>query len=195
MKKEHIIERDGKSFVLFAGVLDLAHEQAAGRLHIHTQLLQVPGPENGHVAICFAEAKMVDEGGVVYRSCTGIGDADPSNVSKRMASALIRMAETRSKARALRDLTNVAAAVDETDEGADPRQPDGPPADREREAPQSLRDRYEALQREARRLGVESGPELALDAPDDFVIGLGRALRQRIDAGREHGHVAVGGRS
>lgn len=125
LDKKYTYERNGKTIVLYAGLLDLAHEQSGGYLHLHTQLVQAPSPENGYVAICFAEAKMATEHGVVYRSATGLGDADPNNCGAIAKNALIRMAETRSKARALRDLTNVAAAVDETDEGDDRREPDG----------------------------------------------------------------------
>ena len=51
---------------------------------------------------------------------TGIGDAAPNNVAPAMQTCLIRMAETRAKARALRDGVNVGtAALEELgDEGA-----------------------------------------------------------------------------
>jgi hypothetical protein len=42
---------------------------------------------------------------------TGIGDASPSNVTRMIAPHLIRMAETRSKARALRDAVNVGVTA------------------------------------------------------------------------------------
>jgi len=111
MKREFVINRHGKDYVLYAGLLDQAHQQ--GLCAVKTQLLQVPGPENGHVAICLAE--VTTEKGTF----TGIGDADPSNVNRVMANALIRMAETRAKARALRDAVNVGlVALEELGEGA-----------------------------------------------------------------------------
>ena len=103
MKKEFLVERQGKSFVLYAGLLDEAHSQ--GLKSIRTKLLQIPGSENGHVAICYAEVET--ERGVF----TGLGDAAPENVSRMMVPHLIRMAETRSKARALRDAVNVGVVA------------------------------------------------------------------------------------
>ncbi len=103
MKKEFIIERQGKSFVLYAGLLEEAHSQ--GLREISTTLLQVPSPDNGQVAIC--QAVVETERG----RYTGIGDASPENVSPLMRVHLIRMAETRAKARALRDAVNVGVAA------------------------------------------------------------------------------------
>src|SRR5438045_9620602 len=93
MKREFVINRHGKDYVLYAGLLDEAHQQG---LHaIKTQLVQVPSSQNGNVAICIAE--VTTEKGTF----TGIGDADPTNVNRQMANVLIRFAETRAKARAL----------------------------------------------------------------------------------------------
>jgi hypothetical protein len=103
MKKEFVIERQGKSFVLYAGLLDEAHSQ--GLKGITTNLLQIPSDENGHVAIC--QASVETEKGFF----TGIGDASPRNVTQMMTNCLIRMAETRAKARALRDAVNVGVTA------------------------------------------------------------------------------------
>jgi hypothetical protein len=103
MKREFVINRHGKDYVLYAGLLDAAHQQ--GLRSIKTELVQVPSAQNGSTAICIAE--VTTERGTF----TGIGDADPSNVNRAMVNALIRMAETRAKARALRDAVNVAMVV------------------------------------------------------------------------------------
>src|ERR687884_545695 len=111
MKREFVINRHGKDYVLYAGLLDEAHQQ--GLRSIKTELVQVPSAQNGNVAICLAE--VTTEKG----SFTGIGDADPSNVNRMMVNALIRLAETRAKARALRDAVNVAmVAIEELAESA-----------------------------------------------------------------------------
>ena len=98
-----MIERGGRRFVLYAGLLEEAH--ARGLRSIETELLQVPGAENGEVAIARAVVR-TEEG-----KFSGIGDASPENVSRTIAPHIIRMAETRAKARALRDAINVGVAA------------------------------------------------------------------------------------
>jgi hypothetical protein len=103
MREEYMIERGGRRFVLYAGLLEEAH--ARGLRSIETELLQVPGAENGEVAIARAVVR-TEEG-----KFSGIGDASPGNVSRAIAPHIIRMAETRAKARALRDAINVGVAA------------------------------------------------------------------------------------
>src|SRR5438105_2396020 len=107
MKKEHIIERNGRSYVLYAGLLDLAHQ--SGLKSIRTELVQVPSEANNRVAICVATVTLDKDG--QERVFTGIGDAAPNNVAPVMQTCLIRLAETRAKARALRDSVNVGVAA------------------------------------------------------------------------------------
>jgi len=104
VKREFMIERQGRSFVLYAGLLDEAHEK--GLRSIRTELLQSPSPDNGETSICRAVVEMGD--GRVF---SGIGDATPQNVGRNIVPHAIRMSETRAKARALRDAINVGAVA------------------------------------------------------------------------------------
>ena len=104
MKREFLIDRQGKTFALYAGLLDEAHQN--GLKSIRTRIVQAPAPENGDTTICVAEVEMGD--GRVF---SGIGDANPQNVSRNIAAHAIRMAETRAKARALRDAINVGTVA------------------------------------------------------------------------------------
>jgi hypothetical protein len=103
VREEYMIERQGKRFVLYAGLLEEAHSR--GLRSIETDLLQIPAKENGEVAIVKAVVR-TEEG-----KYTGIGDASPENVNRAIAPHLIRMAETRAKARALRDAINVGVTA------------------------------------------------------------------------------------
>jgi hypothetical protein len=108
------IELRGKQVVTYRGLLHLAHQR--GLVSISTEILQMPDKGNGDTAIVRAKVSL-DEGGDkdgAYKTFTGIGDANPKNVSRNIAPHAIRMAETRAKARALRDAVNIGVvSVDE----------------------------------------------------------------------------------
>lgn len=134
MKREFLMERGGKQFALYAGLLDLAHQN--GLVSISTELVQVPSEANYHTAIC--TAVVVLEQGGVRKQFSGIGDAARTNVSGTMAQHLIRMAETRAKARALRDAVNIGVAAFE--ELGDEEETQPAPQNRQRQqAPPSRR--------------------------------------------------------
>lgn len=90
----------GKEFVLYAGLLDLAHQK--GLLKLEVEVVQYPAKENGNEAICRAVA--VSRLGEVYAD---IGDANSNNTAPMIAKHLLRMASTRAKARVLRDFSNI----------------------------------------------------------------------------------------
>lgn len=117
LRKEFLVERQGRTFALYQGLLDLAHQE--GLLGITTVLVQIPSDLNQMTAIVHATVQT--ERGTFM----GLGDANPGNVNRMMVPHLIRLAETRAKARALRDAVNVGvAALEELGgDGAD----EGPP--------------------------------------------------------------------
>lgn len=90
----------GKDFVLYAGLLDLAHQ--IGIRSIRVKTIQFPTQENGLEAICeaYVESKNGD-------NFIEIADANPNNVAPLVKQHILRMAATRAKARALRDMTNI----------------------------------------------------------------------------------------
>ena len=117
MRDEFMITRQGKQYVLYQGLLDEAH--ARGLRGIDTELVQVPTAENGNVALVKAVVEMeAADGSEGSRTFSGIGDASPENVGRNIVPHIIRMAETRAKARALRDAVNVSAtALEELSDG------------------------------------------------------------------------------
>ena len=88
-----------KEVVTYQGLLSKAHDE--GLKAVRTSLLQVPADENSRTAI--AKAEVETEKG----RFEAIGDASPESVTGFLTPHLIRMAETRAKARALRDAVNV----------------------------------------------------------------------------------------
>lgn len=85
--------------VSFKGLLSKAHEE--GLRQTKTTLIQVPSEANRNTAIVHATVR------TRRGSFTGIGDANPQNVNRRIAPHVVRMAETRAIARALRVAVNI----------------------------------------------------------------------------------------
>lgn len=108
MDSKHIVNLSGRDFCLYAGVLAEAHER--GLQSIETTIVQVPTDDNGKIAIVKARVTLKD--GTVFEE---LGDASPENVNQkaRLHLALLRMAATRAKGRALRDAINVSVTMAE----------------------------------------------------------------------------------
>lgn len=106
VNENFIINLQGKSFVTYEGLLDLAHQR--NLISMEVEIIQIPSKENNMTAICQAIATTEKE------RFQDIGDASPQSVNSALVPHLIRMASTRAKARVLRDLTNVGmTAVEE----------------------------------------------------------------------------------
>ena len=101
MRDEYIIQRQGKDYVLYKGLLAEAHERFIA-FSIDTELIS-----SGDVPILKATFEGENKDGRRIKT-TGTGTAGRATDKKGPAvDAPIEMAETRAKARALRDAVNV----------------------------------------------------------------------------------------
>ena len=108
-KQKFVINIKGKDAVKLEGLTVLAHEKGLWKLD--TEIIQFPSDQNQWTAICkttvggYDYDPMTDKiREVVY---SDIGDANANNCTKMVAASFIRMASTRSQARALRKYTNI----------------------------------------------------------------------------------------
>ena len=143
--KKHVIQRDGKPYIQFVGLLDLLHQESAGEFSITTRLEQAPTEANGNLAIVSATVVMAQG----HRSASALGDASPQSVNRMIAPHLVRMAETRAKGRALRDLLNIPYVT------AEELGPDGPAPAHDQGRQDERRGLYGAG--EAQTEGIEVG--------------------------------------
>jgi len=96
--KEFVTNISGKEFVTYEGLLNLFHEN--GGTIIETSLKKM---KLGEEVFFIFKATVSGERGTY----SGYGDACKGNVSPMIVKHMMRMAETRAKARALRDYNNV----------------------------------------------------------------------------------------
>lgn len=108
-KQKFMVNIKGKEAIKLEGLTVLAHEK--GMWKLETTVIQYPLQENGFTCICQTTVGGYDWDPitdkireVVY---TDIGDANTNNCTKMVAASFIRMASTRSQARALRKYTNI----------------------------------------------------------------------------------------
>ena len=99
-KKRFVRRLQGKDFILYGGLLELARQRGLKRLEV--DIIQIPSASNGNHGVC--SARLEAEDGSTYRE---VGDASPDNVNGNIVPHILRMAATRAKARALRDFTGV----------------------------------------------------------------------------------------
>ena len=102
-RNNHIAKLQGKEYVLFGGLLWIAHEN--GLNSIQTQIIE----HDRESKFCIVQATVKGRRGTF----TGYGDADPKTCGKKVADAYIRMSETRAVARALRFYTGIGMTAKE----------------------------------------------------------------------------------
>lgn len=119
--EEAYIHIDKKPYIKYPGLIGLGHKTAKLLEGYLTQtaynFIQIPSKENGNVAIITTTLGIVAKNDKeMLCSFTGTGDASPRSVGSRITPHIIRQAETRANARALRLLTDVGmTAVEELD--------------------------------------------------------------------------------
>tara|TARA_R110001606_G_scaffold396811_1_gene571665 strand:- start:4302 stop:4919 length:618 start_codon:yes stop_codon:yes gene_type:complete len=91
-KNGYIVKLQGKEYVTHAGLLWLAHEN--GLAGVNVTIVSWDPKERAAVTTATATGER--------GTFTDIGDADPSNVGRNIATACLRMSSTRSSSRALR---------------------------------------------------------------------------------------------
>jgi hypothetical protein len=98
--EDYVISRRGADYVLYEGLLAEAHKQ--GLKAISTRLVQAPASRNGWLAVC---AALVETSRGRF---SGLGEARLSEAAKMEGRGLVGLAESRAKARALRDAVGAA---------------------------------------------------------------------------------------
>ena len=108
--RDNYIIKIGKADAVTAvGLLVLGHEK--GIKSLKTKVLELPSKENNWT--CIVQAELVGyghdiiTGEITEVTYSAIGDANVGNCGKMVAPSYIRMAETRSVGRVLRNYTNI----------------------------------------------------------------------------------------
>lgn len=108
-KQKFSVPIKGKDAIKLEGLTAFAHEK--GIWKFETEIIQFPNDQNQWTAICRTVIGGYDWDPITEKIreviYSDIGDANVSNCGKMVASAYIRMASTRSQARALRKYTNI----------------------------------------------------------------------------------------
>ena len=108
-RKKFSVNIKGKDAIKLEGLTALAHEK--GMWKFETEIIQYPSDQNNWTAICKTTVGGYDWDPITEKvrevEYSDIGDANVNNCGKMVAASYIRMASTRSQARALRKYTNV----------------------------------------------------------------------------------------
>lgn len=108
-KQKFGVNIKGKEAIKLEGLTAFAHEK--GMWKFDTEIIQFPNDQNGWTAICKTTIGGYDYDPVTDKvrevEYSDIGDANTNNCGKMVAASYIRMASTRSQARALRKYTNI----------------------------------------------------------------------------------------
>ena len=126
-KNKFSVPIKGKEAIKIEGLTAFAHQK--GIWKFDTEIIQYPSDQNAWTAICRTTIGGYDWDPIEEKICkveySDIGDANVNNCGKMVAASYIRMASTRSQARALRKYTNIdmvcsAELSDVVDEATEP---------------------------------------------------------------------------
>lgn len=147
---KHIIKIHDKEHVTYEGLLSMATDEGLESLEV--DIRQFPSQENDNTCVCIATAKCKG------RAFTDIGDANPANVNSMISKHIIRMASTRAKARALRDMLNIGmCAVEELDADALPQNNNRSAPQKPASVPGTNKPATDKQKQYFRKLGKEKG--------------------------------------
>lgn len=190
--RKYVIDRQGKDFLLYSGLVAALHQLSGGYFAIETRVEQLPNAGNGDVAVCSARVAVFDRDApeITVRAASGIGDASEENVGKQMKNATIRLAETRAKARALRDLMGFDMVTFEElgPAGADEPAVDTIEVDGRRYTRGQVLDVYHGRLTQAESVGLQLAPlgtpggPPSSDAPLSVLVKFSAELKRRLEA-------------
>ena len=107
--KEHVVTLQGRKFITFVGLQARLADQGKSIIGTEIEILRDPFAEENSTdkqAVVRATVHIIGKAGTpVTAKIQALGDASKNNVSKNIAEATLRMAETRAIARALRIAT------------------------------------------------------------------------------------------
>lgn len=100
--KKHLVTLQGSQYITFVGLQARLVDQKKYIVGTYTEVLIHPTKENNNRAEVGVTVSIKKDGSPDTFNFHCVGDADPNNVSKNLANATLRMAETRATSRALR---------------------------------------------------------------------------------------------
>lgn len=98
-RQQYVEVVEGRDFIKYDGLMELAHDRIAS---IEVELIALPAVTNLNTAV--VKATITDTDG---RKWSALGDASDTTCAPELAPHKIRIAETRAKGRALRDMLNI----------------------------------------------------------------------------------------
>lgn len=103
--KKHLVSLQGQSYITAVGLQARLVDQGKYIIGIDTEIVEYPTKDNNQRAIVLSTVYIRSNNSKETFKFRSVGDADQTNVSKNLANATIRMAETRSVSRSLRIAT------------------------------------------------------------------------------------------